>query len=36
MLDSQGPITVSAGKSSYQLPPIDAGDWRKGLEARKN
>jgi hypothetical protein len=36
MLDSNGPIMVSAGKSSYQLPAIDAGEWHKGLETCKN
>ena len=36
MLDAKGPITISAGKDSYQLPPIDAGDWHKGLESCKN
>lgn len=36
MLDSKGPLTISAGKHSYQLPPIDAGDWRRGIEACKN
>ena len=36
MLDSKGPITISAGDSRYQLPPIDAGAWHKGLETCKN
>jgi hypothetical protein len=36
MLDSHGPITVSAGRNSYQLPAIDAGAWHKALEACKN
>jgi hypothetical protein len=36
MLDSNGPITISAEKSSYQLPAIDAGEWHKGLETCKN
>ncbi len=36
MLDSHGPITVSAGTSSYQLPAIDAGDWHNALETCKN
>lgn len=36
MLDSRGPITISAGKDSYRLPPVDAGNWRKGLEACRN
>lgn len=36
MLDSHGPITVSAGKNSYQLPAIDAGDWHNALETCKN
>lgn len=36
MLDTKGPITIAAGKHSYQLPPIDAGDWRGGLEVCKN
>ena len=34
--DSHGPITVSAGKNSYQLPAIDAGDWHNALETCKN
>jgi hypothetical protein len=34
MLDSHSPITISAGKDSYQLPAIDAGDdWHKKLDA---
>jgi len=36
MLDSNGPITISAGKDSYRLPPIDTGNWHKGLEACRN
>jgi len=36
MLDSNGPVTVSAGRNSYQLPAIDAGAWHKGLETCKN
>jgi hypothetical protein len=36
MLDADGPITVSAGSHSYQLPAIDAGAWHKGLEECKN
>ena len=36
MLDSGGPITVSAGSHSYKLPPIDAGAWHQGLEKCEN
>jgi hypothetical protein len=36
MLDAKGSITIAAGKHSYRLPPIDAADWRSGLEACKN
>jgi hypothetical protein len=36
LLDSDGPITISAGKNSYRLPPIDAGGWHKGLETCGN
>lgn len=36
MLDSNRPITISAGKDSYQLPPIDAGGWRRGIETCRN
>jgi hypothetical protein len=36
MLDSNGPITISAANNSYQLPAIDAGAWHKGLETCKN
>jgi hypothetical protein len=36
MLDSKGTITISAGKNSYGLPPIDAGDWHQGLQTCKN
>ena len=36
MLDANGPITITAGKHSYRLPPIDAGDWRRALEACRN
>jgi hypothetical protein len=36
MLDSRGPITISAGKDSYRPPPVDAGNWHKGLEACRN
>jgi hypothetical protein len=36
MLDARGPITISAGGHSYRLPPIDAGDWHRGLETCRN
>jgi hypothetical protein len=26
------PLTISAGKDGYQLPPIDAANWRKPFE----
>jgi len=26
------PLTISAGKNSYQLPPIDAANWRRPFE----
>jgi hypothetical protein len=32
LLGSGQPLTISAGKDSYQLPPIDAADWRKPFE----
>ena len=32
LLDSGARLTVSAGKDSYQLPPVDAKDWRKPFE----
>ncbi|MBI5265473.1 MAG: hypothetical protein HY852_27075 [Bradyrhizobium sp.] len=32
LLDAKGAITISAGKDSYQLPPIDAGKWHKALK----
>jgi hypothetical protein len=36
ILDSHGPITISAGKDSYQLPAIDAAaDWHKLIEECK-
>jgi hypothetical protein len=31
-LGSGEPLTISAGKDSYQLPAIDAADWRKPFE----
>jgi len=33
LLGSGEPLTISAGKDSYQLPPIDAANWRKPFEA---
>jgi hypothetical protein len=33
LLGSAKPLTVSAGKDSYQLPPIDAANWRAPFEA---
>lgn len=37
ILDSRGPVTISAGNNRYQLPAIDAGgEWHKGLESCKN
>ena len=36
MLDQPGPLTISAGSNSYQLPAIDAAEWHKGLEACRN
>jgi hypothetical protein len=33
LLGSGEPLTISAGKNSYQLPPIDAANWRKPFEA---
>jgi hypothetical protein len=36
MLDSHGPITISAGENSYRLPAIDAGgDWHKTIDECK-
>jgi hypothetical protein len=32
LLDSGVPLTISAGKASYKLPPVDAKDWRKPFE----
>jgi hypothetical protein len=32
MLEPRGPITVSAGNASYQLPPIDIDKWRKPFD----
>jgi hypothetical protein len=32
LLGSGQPLTISAGKDSYQLPPIDAANWRKPFE----
>lgn len=32
LLGSGQPLTISAGKDSYQLPAIDALDWRKPFE----
>jgi hypothetical protein len=32
MLGSGRPLTISAGKSSYQLPPIDAANWQAPFE----
>jgi hypothetical protein len=31
LLDSGKPLTISAGKDSYSLPPIDANGWRKPI-----
>jgi len=36
MLDSNGPITISAGGRSYRLPAIEAGDWHKALDSCRN
>jgi hypothetical protein len=36
MLDSNGPITISAGGRSYRLPAIEAGDWHQALDSCKN
>jgi hypothetical protein len=33
LLGSGEPLTVSAGTGSYQLPPIDAANWRAPFEA---
>jgi len=36
MLDSHGPITISAGRNSYQLPAIDVtSDWHKAIDECK-
>jgi hypothetical protein len=36
ILDSQGPITISGGDTSYQLPAINAGSgWHKAIEECK-
>lgn len=36
MLDAHGPITISAGKDSYQLPAIDVtSDWHKAIDVCK-
>ena len=36
MLDSKGPITISAERKSYQLPAIDvASDWHKAIDECK-
>jgi hypothetical protein len=32
MLGSGQPLTIAAGKSSYQLPPVDAANWRTPFE----
>ena len=32
LLDSGAPLTISAGKDSYQLPPVDAKNWCKPFE----
>ena len=32
MLGSGRPVTISAGKDSYQLPPVDAANWRTPFE----
>ncbi len=32
LLGSGDPLTIAAGRSSYQLPPIDAAGWRKPFE----
>jgi hypothetical protein len=31
LLDSGKPLTISAGKASYTLPPVDAKEWRKAI-----
>ena len=31
LLNSGKELTISAGKASYKLPPVDAKDWRKAL-----
>ena len=36
MLDTKGPITISAERKSYQLPAIDvASDWHKAIDECK-
>jgi hypothetical protein len=36
ILDSHGPITISGGDTSYQLPAINAGsNWHKAIEECK-
>lgn len=32
LLGSGEPLKISAGKSSYQLPPVDAAEWRPKFE----
>jgi hypothetical protein len=32
LLGSGEPLTITAGKNSYQLPPIDAANWRTPFE----
>ncbi|HLG84680.1 MAG TPA: hypothetical protein VKY22_27055 [Bradyrhizobium sp.] len=32
ILAFNGPITISAGKASYQLPPIDIDKWRRPFD----
>jgi hypothetical protein len=32
VLDSRTPITISSGKASYQLPPIDIDKWRRPFD----
>jgi len=32
LLDSGARLTISAGKDSYELPPVDAKNWRKPFE----
>ncbi len=36
LLDAHGPVTISAGKNSYQLPTIDvAADWHRLIDVCK-